>query len=68
MGPVAAVVATEALQVKELTLLVADNTTGYFGVYLSQPGRPKPYKARVWRGGKSFLDMNSTPSSLLPKR
>jgi hypothetical protein len=49
---VAAVVATEALQVKELTLLVADNTTGYFGVYLSQPNKPKPYRAQVWRGGK----------------
>jgi hypothetical protein len=53
MGPVAAVVATEALQVKELTLLVADNRTGYFGVHLSQPGKPKPYyQARVTRGGK----------------
>jgi hypothetical protein len=54
MGPVAAVVATEALQVKELTLLVADNRTGYFGVHLSQPGKPKPYyQARVTRGGKT---------------
>ena len=35
-----------------LTLLKADNKTGYFGVYLSHPGRPKPYQARVWRGGK----------------
>ena len=26
-----------------LTLLVADNTTGYFGVY-HQPGRSKPYR------------------------
>ena len=30
----------------------ADNKTGYFGVDLSKPGRPKPYLARVWRGGK----------------
>ena len=35
-----------------LTLLVADNKTGYFGVYHNQPGYPKPYQARVWRGGK----------------
>ena len=34
-----------------LTLLVADNTTGYFGVS-HLPGRPKPYQARVKRGGK----------------
>ena len=35
-----------------LTLLEADNKTGYFGVHLSNPGRPKPYQARVSRGGK----------------
>ena len=35
-----------------LTLLVADNTTGYFGVHLSHPGQPKPYQAKVKRGGK----------------
>ena len=35
-----------------LTLLEADNTTGYFGVYHTNPGRPKPYEARVSRGGK----------------
>ena len=35
-----------------LTLLKADNTTGYFGVYLDKPGKPKPYQARVRRGGK----------------
>ena len=35
-----------------LTLLVADNTAGYFGVGL-QPGRPKPYLAQVTRGGKT---------------
>ena len=34
-----------------LTLLVADNEAGYFGVY-HQPGKPKPYQARVTRGGK----------------
>ena len=35
-----------------LTLLKADNTTGYFGVY-HRPSRPKPYEAAVWRRGKS---------------
>eukprot|EP00964_Phaeocystis_antarctica_P149077 scaffold116085_cov71-Phaeocystis_antarctica.AAC.1 len=35
-----------------LTLRVAENKTGYFGVCLPYPGRPKPHQARVWRGGK----------------
>ena len=39
-------------QEAQLTLLVAENTTGYFGVHLGKPGQPKPYQARVWRGGK----------------
>ena len=34
-----------------LTLIVADSTTGYFGVY-HQPGKPKPYQAQVWRSVK----------------
>ena len=37
---------------EELTLLLADNKAGYFGVHLNRPGQPKPYKAQVWRGGK----------------
>jgi NADH:ubiquinone oxidoreductase subunit D len=36
-----------------LTLLVAENTTGYFGVYLNNTGQPKPYQARVRRGGRN---------------
>ena len=39
-------------QVEKLTLLVADNSTGYFGVHLAKPGQPMPYQAGVWRGGK----------------
>ena len=35
-----------------LTLLVADNKAGYFGVYLNQPGQSKPYQAQVKRSGK----------------
>ena len=34
-----------------LTLLVADNATGYLGV-CHLPGRSKPYKAQVKRGGQ----------------
>jgi hypothetical protein len=34
-----------------LTLLKADNKTGYFGVKLHNPGQPKPYLARVTRSG-----------------
>ena len=51
--PVAAVVATEALQALEPTLVVADSSTGYFGVRLNNPGQPKPYQTRVKRGGKN---------------
>ena len=39
-------------QAEKLTLLVADNKSGYFGVHLVNPGQPKPYQARVRRGGK----------------
>ena len=39
-------------QAEGLTLLVAKNTTGYFGVNLTHPGRPRPYQAYVRRGGK----------------
>eukprot|EP00964_Phaeocystis_antarctica_P154642 scaffold123471_cov57-Phaeocystis_antarctica.AAC.2 len=45
--------ARQQAQAEELTLLVAENKTGYFGVYLAYPGRPKPYQAQVTRGGKS---------------
>ena len=35
-----------------LTPRVAENTTGYFGVSLTKPYQPKPYQARVRRGGR----------------
>ena len=38
-------------EAENLTLLMADNKTGYFGV-AHQPSHPKPYQARVSRGGK----------------
>ena len=40
-----------ARQAEGLSLLEAENTTGYFGVSLDKPGQPKPYKAYVRRGG-----------------
>ena len=40
-------------QAEGLVLRVADTTTGYFGVCLANPGYPKPYHARVTRGGKT---------------
>ena len=43
---------TEQAQAEKLTLLVADNSTGYFGV-AHQPGRTKPYRAELRRGGKT---------------
>ena len=39
-------------QAEGLTLLEADNTTGYFGVYLDKSCKPKPYQAKVKRSGK----------------
>ena len=45
--------ARQQAQAEKLTLLVAETKTGYFGVCLSNPGYPKPYEARVTRGGKS---------------
>ena len=37
-----------------LTLLVAESKAGYFGVHLISPGQPRPYQARVKRGGKQM--------------
>ena len=44
--------ARQQAQAEKLTLLVAESKTGYFGVRLSKPRQPRPYKAVVWRGGK----------------
>ena len=45
--------ARQQAQAHGLTLRVADNKTGYYGVHLdNRPGKPKPYAAQVWRGGK----------------
>ena len=39
-------------QTEGLTLLKAENKTGYFGVCLANPGYPKPFQVQVKRGGK----------------
>ena len=44
--------ALQQAQAEGLTLRVADNKTGYLGVSLCKPGQPKPYQAKVSRGGK----------------
>ena len=44
-------VARQQAQAEELTLLVADNRTGYFGV-THQAYKSKPYQARVKRAGR----------------
>ena len=42
-------------QVELLTLLVAGGRRAVIGVIgvAHRPGRPKPYQAQVWRGGKT---------------
>jgi hypothetical protein len=45
--------ARQQAQAEGLTLLKADNKTGYFGVYLNKPSHPKPYEAQVKRGGNT---------------
>ena len=44
--------ARQQAQAEGLTLHVADTNTGYFGVCLGKPGKPRPYQAQVKRGGK----------------
>eukprot|EP00964_Phaeocystis_antarctica_P122110 scaffold85766_cov58-Phaeocystis_antarctica.AAC.3 len=44
--------ARQQAQAEELMLLVAENKTGYFGVYLNKSCKTKPYEARVKRGDK----------------
>eukprot|EP00964_Phaeocystis_antarctica_P030850 scaffold17456_cov51-Phaeocystis_antarctica.AAC.1 len=44
--------ARQQAQAQGLTLIVAKNTTGYFGVHMKNPGQPKPYQTQVRRGGK----------------
>jgi hypothetical protein len=50
-APVTSEEARRQAEAEGLALLKAKNKAGYFGVH-DKPGRPKPYQARVWRGGK----------------
>ena len=51
-APLTSEEARQQAQAEKLTLEVAKSKAGYFGVNL-KPGQPKPYKAQVWRGGKT---------------
>jgi len=52
-APLTSEEALQQAQADGLTLRVAKNKTGYFGVNLAPPGLSKPYYAQVTRGGKS---------------
>ena len=51
-SPLTSEEARQQARAEGLTLPKAENKTGYFGVSLHNPGQPKPYAARVSRGGK----------------
>ena len=51
-APLTSEEARQQAEAEGLTLLVADNKAGYFGVCLIKPGQPKPYYAMVTRAGK----------------
>ena len=51
-APLTSEEARQQAQAEGLTLLVGRSGRGLLGVSLSKPGQPKPYLARVWRGGK----------------
>ena len=53
--PLSSQQARQQAEAEGLTLLKADNKTGYFGVYHSNVGKPKPYTAQVKRAGKSVI-------------
>ena len=44
--------ARQQAQAEKLTLVVANNKSGYFNVILNKPGQPKPYQVKVRRNGK----------------
>ena len=51
-APLTSEEARQQAQKERLVLLVADNKTGFFGVRLAKPARPRPYQSQVKRGGK----------------
>ena len=51
-------------QAEGLTLRVANNKTGYFGVSLNKPGQPKPYKTLLVGENKTgYLGVRHEPKS-----
>ena len=53
--------ARQQAQAEKLTLLVAENSTGYFGVRHLKSDQPRPFLVQVWRGGnKVYLGMFAT--------
>jgi hypothetical protein len=53
--------ARQQAQAEKLTLLVAENSTGYFGVHHLKSDQPRPFLVQVWRGGnKVYLGMFAT--------
>jgi hypothetical protein len=52
-APLTSAVVSGQAHAEGLTLLVADNKSGYFGVYVAKPGQPKPYQAKLHRDGKT---------------
>ena len=54
MAPLTSKEARQQAQAEGLTLIVADNKTGYFGVrFDKRSGSSKPHQVQVRRGGKS---------------
>ena len=51
-APLTSEEARQQARAEGLTLRVAGNKTGYFGVYLTKPGTPKPYEAKLRRSGE----------------
>ena len=47
--------ARQQAQAERLTLRTANTTTGYFCVHLHNPGKPKPYRAKVRHGPKIVI-------------
>ena len=44
--------ARQQAQAERLTLVVAENKAGYFGVTINQSSKSRPYQAKVTRGGE----------------
>ena len=49
--------ARQQAQAEGLTLRLADNKSGYFGVYHHTIGKAKPYQARVSSGGRRDMHL-----------